>query len=69
MARESIMARRVHPQKNFKGLPMFLHLKFFKTALMGDIRQGGVVNNIVVVVSVVVSVVANLKSRTNSWSR
>jgi hypothetical protein len=27
------------PKKIFKGLPMFLHLKFFKTALMGDIKQ------------------------------
>jgi hypothetical protein len=27
------------PKKKFKGFPLFLHLKNFKTALMGDIRQ------------------------------
>jgi hypothetical protein len=27
------------PPKKFKGFPMFLYLKIFKTALMGDIRQ------------------------------
>jgi hypothetical protein len=29
----------VHKKKNFKGFPMFLHLKFFKTALTSDLRQ------------------------------
>jgi hypothetical protein len=39
MAWESIMENGVHQQKNFKGFPMFLHLKIFKTAFMGDIKQ------------------------------
>jgi hypothetical protein len=39
MVRESTTEWRVHLKKKFKGFPMFLHSKFFETALMGDIKQ------------------------------
>jgi hypothetical protein len=37
-ATESTMERVSTPKKNCEGFPMFLHLKIFKTAFMGDIK-------------------------------
>jgi hypothetical protein len=39
LVRESIREKKSAPKKNFKGFPMFLHLKISKRALMGDMRQ------------------------------
>jgi hypothetical protein len=40
MARESIWKGEcTKKKKKFKGFPMFLHLKFFKTALKSDLRH------------------------------
>jgi hypothetical protein len=38
MARESSMEKRA-AKKNFKGFPMFLRLKIFKTAIKSDLKQ------------------------------